>query len=108
MASNPEQAHPACGTHYDTETGDYVMRGGARLTPQGIYLDPDGKKSHGSARFRIRANDGALANAVPPQDGANPQPLPPLVPQGPGWPTAPESFGWPNLENPNSIYDQHN
>lgn len=108
MSNNPDQSHPAYGCHFDTETGDFVMRGGSRLTPQGIYIDPDGARPHGDHRFRLRASDGAIAPAVPLRDGADPQPLPPLVPQGPGWPTTPEGAGWPNLGNPNSIYDQHN
>lgn len=108
MTSNPIQGHPAHGCYFDDETGDYVMGGGARLTPEGIYLNADGRQVYGAVRYRIRAGDGALAPAVPPQDASDPQPLPPLVPQGPGWPTPPADKGWPNLGNPNSIYDQHN
>ncbi|MFC7448667.1 hypothetical protein [Rhodococcus daqingensis] len=108
MTSNPQQGHPAFGCHYDTETGNFVMRGGSQLTPAGLYIAPDGSRPYGARRLRLRVKDGSISAAIPPQDGANPQPLPPLVPQGDGWPAAPEGFGWPNLQNPNSIYDQHN
>ena len=88
--------------HYDETTGLYQLGGGSTLSPEGIYTDVDGNVRGG--RYRVRL-DGALAPMVPPQDGANPQPLPPLVPLGPGWPTPPEGFDWPNLSNPNCIYD---
>lgn len=101
MTGNPEQGHPAYGCHYDQDTGDYVMSGGTRLTPEGIYLDVDGNRLYGAQRFRVRQSDGALSSATPTPDGAEPRPLPPLVPIGPGWPIPPEGFGWPNLDNPN-------
>ncbi|WP_139810465.1 hypothetical protein [Prescottella equi] len=101
MTSNATKAHPADGTHYDQETGDYVMRGGTRLTPEGIYLDVDGNRHYGAQRLRIRQSDGAICPAIPQQDGADPRPLPPLVPTSHGWPTPPDGFGWPNLDNPN-------
>lgn len=34
MSDNPTQGHPALDTHYDETTGDFVMRGGSRLTPR--------------------------------------------------------------------------
>ncbi|WP_395705060.1 hypothetical protein [Rhodococcus ruber] len=100
MTSNSTQGHPAHGAYFDTETGDYVMPGGATLSPEGIYTDPYGDRRHGIRRMRIRP-DGSLAPAVPTPDAADPRPLPPLVPIGPGWPTPPEGFGWPHLGNPN-------
>ncbi|QTJ65861.1 hypothetical protein HYG77_09820 [Rhodococcus sp. ZPP] len=101
MSDNPTQGHPALDTHYDETTGDFVMRGGSRLTPQGFLIDPYGERRDGSIQHRIRSSDGAIVRAIPVQDGADPRPLPPLVPTGSGWPTPPEGFGWPNLDNPN-------
>ena len=86
--------------HYD-ENGIYHLPGGGTLSPDGIYRDRNGEQIHGSVRFRICRNDGALAPAIPATDGTDPVPPPPLVPTSLGWPTPPEGFGWPNLDNPN-------
>lgn len=94
------QGHPAYGTSYDA-AGNFVFRGGAKLTPQGRYIDPEGVQRHGPGPHRIRQSDGALCNAIPTPDGADPRPLPPLVPTSLGWPTPPANKGWPRLSNPN-------
>lgn len=101
MTGTAPDGHPAYGTHYDSETGNFVMRGGSQLTPEGIYIDPYGERREGKKKMRLRPSDGGLAPAIPTQDGEHPRPLPPLVPTGWGWPTPPTDKGWPNLDNPN-------
>lgn len=85
--------------HYD-EDGNYHLGGGSTLSPDGIYRNAEGEQLYGSVRHRVRLSDGAIVNAIPTPDGANPKPLPPLVPTCHGWPTPPKDAGWPNLDNP--------
>lgn len=92
--------HSIHAGHYD-ENGIYHRPGGGTLSSDGIYRDPNGEQIYGSVQFRIRRTDGALTPAIPATDGADPRPLPPLVPTSHGWPSPPEGFGWPNLDNPN-------
>ncbi|NLU81626.1 hypothetical protein [Rhodococcus sp. HNM0569] len=92
--------HPAYGCHYDEQTGDFVMSGGSRLSPEGIYTDPYGTRTYGARRLRVRKSDLGLISAIPKRDAYDTRPNPPLVPTDAGWPTPPEGFGWPNLDNP--------
>ncbi|UYF92433.1 hypothetical protein OCS65_18305 [Rhodococcus aetherivorans] len=83
--------------HYDDD-GNYVFpHGGGVLTPTGVILDNDRQAIYGSRRWFIDAETKKLRPYPPASDGADPQPLPPLVPIGHDWPTPPAGAGWPNL-----------
>ncbi|AUS30100.1 hypothetical protein C1M55_31625 (plasmid) [Rhodococcus qingshengii] len=90
--------HPGHGTYYD-EDGNFVMRGGSKLTPQGVYFDPEGVQRLGRGPNRI-TEDGAITAATlhPDGDGNPPQPF---VPTSHGWPTPPKDKGWPVFGIPN-------